>query len=111
LKIDPHVVAQKRLRESIIDREGLSNPAVRNIPIKITTIPSSKGLADDYVFISDFDDHLFLDEGQKCSDQRVYDFIVALTRARRKVFLMSSQKAVTKFMTWIAQERVAQIDL
>ena len=86
-------------------------PAIRNIPIKITTIPSSKGLAEDYVFISDFDDRFLLEKDQKCSDQKIYDVLVALTRARRKVFLISSEAKEPKFLSWIAKERVEKLKL
>jgi hypothetical protein len=34
--------------------------------------------------------------------------LVALTRAKRKVFLISSRKAEPKFLGWIKKERVDQ---
>jgi superfamily I DNA/RNA helicase len=88
----------------------LDTPA-RNISIKITTIQSSKGLAEDYVIIADFDDGFFLEKEQKCSDRKIYDFLVALTRARRKIFLMSTAPKEPKFLTWIAKERIEKITL
>jgi superfamily I DNA/RNA helicase len=107
LSLDPHVLAQDRLREIIRARAPrASNPAIRNIPIKITTIPSSKGLAEDYVFVVDFDDRLFLEKNGECSDQKIYDFLVALTRARKKIFLVSCEAKEPKFLTWIKKERI-----
>lgn len=110
LSLDPHRLAQDYLREKIRARAPRwSNQAIRNIPIKITTIPSSKGLAEDYVFIADFDDRFFLEKDNKCSDQKIYDFLVALTRARKKVFLMSCEAKDPKFLTWIDKGRIEKI--
>jgi superfamily I DNA/RNA helicase len=107
LSLDVHALAQDRLRETIRARAPrTSNPAIRNIPIKITTIPSSKGLAQDYVFVVDFDDRLFLEKDGKCSDQKIYDFLVALTRARKKIYLVSGDAKEPKFLTWIKKERI-----
>jgi len=102
-------MAQDRLREMIrVRAPRTSDPAIRNISIKITTIPSSKGLAEDYVFVLDFDDRLFLERDGKCSDQKIYDFLVALTRARKKIFLVSGDSKEPKFLSWIKKERIAE---
>jgi UvrD/REP helicase N-terminal domain/UvrD-like helicase C-terminal domain len=107
LSLDPHAIAQAKLREIIKGSVVTpSNPATRNIPIKITTIPSSKGLAENYVFIVDFDDRFFLEKGGICSDQKIYDFLVALTRARKKVFLISCAGGSPTFLSWIEKGRV-----
>ena len=82
-----------------------ANAEVRKIPITATTIQSSKGLDADYVFITHFDDMYFIKD--KISDQDICNFLVALTRARRKVFLISSD--VTKkpiFLKWIDKKRI-----
>ena len=112
LGIDPEALARAGLETKIkAAAPSWSDPATRNISIKLTTIPSSKGLAEDYVFISDFDDRFFLEREQKCSDQKIFDFLVALTRARRKVFLMSCEAKEPKFLTWIAKERIEKAEL
>jgi superfamily I DNA/RNA helicase len=104
------IIAQNELRDKIaLQQPRIGDPATRNIPIKITTIPSSKGLADDYVFIVDFDDRFFLEKDRNCSDQKIYDFIVALTRARRKVFLISSERKEPKLLTWIAKDKIEKV--
>jgi superfamily I DNA/RNA helicase len=66
-KVDARETLRKRIEAAV---PGGSDPATRNISIKITTIQSSKGLAEDYVFIADFDDRFFLEKEQKCSDQK-----------------------------------------
>jgi hypothetical protein len=109
LSLDVYSMAQDRLREMIrVRAPRTSDPAIRNISIKITTIPSSKGLAEDYVFVLDFDDRLFLERDGKCSDQKIYDFLVALTRARKKIFLVSGDSKEPKFLSWIKKERIAE---
>ena len=112
LELDPQLLAREKLRKRIETAGSRgSDPTTRNISIKITTIPSSKGLAEDYVFIADFDDRYFLEKNQQCSDQKIFDFLVALTRARRKIFLMSSGQKEPKFLTWIAKERIEKVAL
>jgi len=112
LSLDPHVIAQGELRQTIKRRtQDRGNRATRSIPIKITTIPSSKGLAEDYVFIVDFDDRFFLEKGGNCSDQKVYDFLVALTRARKKVFLISCDEGTPTFLSWIESRRIENVQI
>jgi len=111
LKLDEHVMAHDVLRRKMLEaKHKASDPAIRNVPVKITTIPSSKGLAEDYVFITDFDDRFFLEKG-KCSDQKIFDVLVALTRARKKAILISSEAKEPKFLTWIAKDRIDRIKL
>ena len=66
LDLDPYKIMRDILREDmdLEDRE-FGNPATRKIPIKATTIESSKGLAEDYVFITYFDDLYFIKDAEK----------------------------------------------
>ena len=77
-----------------------------------TIIQSSKGLAAEYVFITHFDDQYFIkhkDKTQIC-DRDICNFLVALTRARRKVFLISSDTNKSPvFRNWIHEDRVEKI--
>ena len=83
------------------------NPALRNIPIKVTTIQSSKGLAADVVFIANFDDRYFLKDGSTITDQDICNFLVALTRTKKKAFLISTVgKATPSLLKWISKERI-----
>jgi hypothetical protein len=63
---------------------------MRALPITVTTVQKSKGLSAD-VFFTHFDDPLFVTRAGM-TDKDVCSFLVALTRAKRKVFLMSSQR-------------------
>lgn len=111
--IDAYGMAKDFLKNELDSRAlSNSNPAIRKIPITATTIQSSKGLAADYVFITHFDDRFFIKDNDKSkiSDQDICNFLVALTRARKKVFLISSETTKTPtFLDWIEPERIQHI--
>ncbi len=101
------------LRNKIIPNyPPLDIPGLRKISIKSTTIESSKGLAAEYVFITHFDDQYFIKGKDKnnISDRDICNFLVALTRAKRKVFLISSNcgKEPT-FLKWINEDRLDKL--
>jgi len=108
MSLDPYKIMRDMLAEELdLESQGFGNPAIRKIPIKATTIESSKGLSADYVFITHFDDQYFIrDKNQVPTDKEICNFLVALTRAKRKVFLISSRKAEPKFLKWIKKERL-----
>jgi len=84
--------------------------AIRSIPIKVTTVQSSKGLAADLVLIVNFDDQYFIrDRDKKISNQDVCSFLVALTRARQKIVLISSARVEPNFLGWIDKARVQRL--
>jgi len=105
LGIDPLKVAEDSLRDQInLSKQRQVDPGLKKVFIKVTTIPSSKGLAADYVFITHFDDRYFIKSKNKSkiTDQDICSFIVALTRARKKAFLISSDtKNEPTFLKWI----------
>jgi superfamily I DNA/RNA helicase len=83
------------------------DPGVRKIHIKATTIQSSKGLSADYVFITHFDDRFFIGtERNMLTDRQICNFLVALSRARNKVFLISSTGEDPTFLKWIDPQRI-----
>jgi superfamily I DNA/RNA helicase len=105
--INSHDATKRVLKEkSTRDSRRAGKPAIRKIPIQSTTIQSSKGLAEDYVFITHFDDQYFLKDKGTIGDRDICNFLVALTRARQKVFLISSHKKEPSFLRWIARERL-----
>lgn len=90
----------------------LADPGIRRTSILVTTIQSSKGLAADYVFITHFDDRYCVRDRNKgrLSDQDVCSFLVALTRARKRVFLLSTDNAKTPtFLQWIDEKRICEV--
>lgn len=109
----PFDIARNYLKDEINSNSvRIGNPGLRKIPIKATTIQSSKGLAADYVFITYFDDRYFIKNTDKknIEDKEICNFLVALTRARHKVFLISSDdKKEPTFLKWIINDRIEKV--
>lgn len=100
------------LLDKLPEKNGITvNSGIRNIPIKTTTVQSSKGLSVDYVFITHFDDQYLVDIKNKIiKDINVYNFLVALTRARKGVYLISSNtKTKPIFLSWINKDRIKHV--
>lgn len=109
--IDPDIISSDYLcKEFYALNPPSGNPALRNIPIKVTTIQSSKGLAADIVFIANFDDRYFLRDGNTITDQDICNFLVALTRTKKKAYLISTvQKEVPSLLKWIDRNKIEEI--
>lgn len=110
INVDPNEMAKDFLKNEVSSgSQRVGNAGVRRIPIKATTIQSSKGLAAEYVFITNFDDQYFIKnkDKKKITDQDICNFLVALTRAKKKVFLISSNtKKEPTFLKWINQDHI-----
>ena len=110
--VDPYGAATRSLRgEFPASTPRLLNAGIRRTPIQIATFQSSKGLAADYVFITHFDDRYCIrDKTARMSDQDICGFLVALTRARRRVYLLSTNRAqASTFLSWINPSRICEI--
>ncbi len=109
IEIEPCNLIKDYIRNNIGSTDqNILKPGLKKIPIKITTIHSSKGLSSDYVFITHFDDKYFIKNKDKkiIRDQEICNFVVSLTRARKKVFLISSNKERPTFLEWIKKDRI-----
>ena len=110
---DRDQMASDLLRDELgSDSTQRADAAIRKLPVKATTIQSSKGLAEDYVFITHFDDLYFIKDKDKANitDHDVCSFLVALTRARKRVYLISSNpRATPTFLTWISPDRIENL--
>lgn len=111
-KLDP----VENLKSFLLDQLPIKNnfvvsAGIRKIPITATTIQSSKGLSVDYVFITYLDDQYFTDiKNKQITDINVYNFLVCLTRARKGVYLISSNtKKEPAFLSWIKEERIKHV--
>jgi hypothetical protein len=112
LGIAPLEIAKRSLRDKMENypvTSGISG--LRDLPIKVTTVPGAKGLSEDYVFIAHFDDRFFLDKKVGVTDQNICNLLVALTRARKKLYLISCQQGEPKFLSWISASRIESIDI
>jgi superfamily I DNA/RNA helicase len=100
------------LEAQLDDDSSVNNHrGLRDAQITITTVPSSKGLAADYVFITHFDDAYYSQGGKgTVSDDNVFSFLVALTRARKKAYLISTQEGKEPaLLGWIDKTRVNRL--
>jgi len=101
------VVATKMLREDLASEAAARQSSQRNIrdlPITVTTIPGSKGLAADYVFLAHFNPDCFNDP--KPTDEDVFNFVVAMTRAKEGLTIISTTEGTPLFIDWIDTTRV-----
>src|SRR5207247_2257934 len=91
------------LKDELLEEDVLTCPrAIRGIHITLTTVPRSKGLSADYVFLTHFDDAFYTERGRGVvCDKNVFSFLVALTRARKKTFLISSKEKPPVILGWI----------
>ncbi len=113
IEFDPYGLSKELLKEEINNTlQRIGNPAIRNIPIKATTIQSSKGLAGDLVFITHFDNRYFIKnkDKRKITDQDICNFLVSLSRTKRKVYLISSVLEEPTFLKWISKDRIEIIN-
>lgn len=107
---NPYQSAADTIRDELLADDFMlfrADRAIRQIPITLTTITSSKGLSDDYVFITHFDDQHFVRDSA-VSDNDVYAFLVALTRAKKKSFLVSSKDETPLFLDWVDTSKIDQ---
>ncbi len=108
-------IAVEALKADILsENQRVGTPSIRKIRIRATTVQSSKGLADDYVFVTHFDDQYFIKnkDKSKITDQDICNFLVALTRARKRIVLISSDmKRKPTFLQWIDKGRIGGIGL
>lgn len=108
--INPYEMAKEYLKEDFLfSARRFGNHGIRKIPINTTTIQSSKGLSADYVFITYFDDQYFIKNNTRITDKEICNFLVAITRAKKKVFLISSAEKEPTFLKWINTARIEKI--
>jgi superfamily I DNA/RNA helicase len=90
------------------DKTPTGKPEIRKIPVKGTTIQSSKGLAADIVFITHFDDQYFIQnmDNKTISDQDICNFLVSMTRAKQSLYLISTYETKPIFLDWISNDRI-----
>lgn len=108
---NPEEIAIQKIKDDLDKNKFIKNKKVsKNIPIKITTILGSKGLTRDYVFLVNFDDRFILDKGKIITDENICKFIVALTRAKRRVYIYTSKDSFPTFVSWIDNQYIKEIE-
>lgn len=106
----PHQPMNEKFRQKLQEDVSFKYEiprGIKDIPITITTIPGSKGLSGDYVFITHFDNNYYIEDKKRgISDKDIFKFLVALTRAKKEVFLISSKEEIPIFLQWIDKSRI-----
>lgn len=102
---NPNQIVIQKIKNNL-NRNKFPKRVNKNIPIKITTILGSKGLTSDYVFLVNFDGKYILDKGKEITDENICKFLVALTRARRRVYVYTSQAKLPTFVNWIGKKHI-----
>jgi superfamily I DNA/RNA helicase len=91
---------------------GNPRGVLKNVPITTTTIRKSKGLAADVVFLTHLDAKFFLEDKVNVSDYDICKFLVAITRARKALFLISTDaRNEPPFVRWIDDGRIQRVEI
>ncbi len=107
---DPIVYMTDNIKSNLCKEETKKKAGkirnICNIPIRITTIPKSKGLDADYIIIPYFDNQYF--GGKELENSDIYSFLVAITRTRKLLFLISTTEDKPEILKWIKPERIKE---
>ncbi|MDO8508015.1 MAG: ATP-dependent helicase [bacterium] len=72
------------------------------IEVEMTTVMSSKGLSADFVYYIGVDDYIMLDkETGELTDQKICEFLVGITRAKKKLTLFSANEGEPVILKFI----------
>lgn len=96
----PNQIVLKKIKNNL-QKNKFPKKINKDVPIKITNILGSKGLTSDYVFLVNFDDRYILNKGNKITDENICRFLVSLTRARKRIYIYTSQNNLPTFVDWI----------
>ena len=96
------------------ESQNADSQEMRQPSIKLTTFQGCKGLSGGFVFIVGLNDETFPRTPDSPSDNEVCQFIVALTRARKKCYLISNKRfggsgwlRHSTFIDWIDESRLS----
>lgn len=112
---------KKSLGSEGVEQEGMPDEEDTNVSIKITTINGAKGLSANYVFLVGMNNTQgshkgFPSDSSDPTDNAICQFIVGITRTRKKCFLISNRgfgavynirKSI--FIDWIDSSRIESI--
>ncbi|MCB9811042.1 MAG: ATP-dependent helicase [Candidatus Nomurabacteria bacterium] len=77
------------------------------IEVELTTVTSSKGLSADFVYYVGIDDEHILDKDtKKFTDHKICEFLVGITRAKKKLTLISLKDASPKILNLVGKEKI-----
>jgi len=112
LRFDQNQITLNKLLDELEQNQKQKN-IYKDTPIKITTILGSKGLTRDYSFLVNFDNKYLLDKDENrkmvITDGSICRFLVALTRARLRTYIYTSESKFPTFVNWIGNEFYEEI--
>jgi len=80
------------------------------IEVEMTTVMSSKGLSADFVYYVGIDDKNMVDKDtKKFTDQKICEFLVGMTRARKKLTLISLEDENPKILEFINKKYINKL--
>jgi superfamily I DNA/RNA helicase len=95
----------KNILSKMID--GFDAIVKNAIEVEMTTVMSSKGLSADFVYFIGIDDKIILDkETNNFTDHKICEFLVAITRAKEKLTLISLKDDNPKILELINKEYI-----
>lgn len=90
----------------------------RSVSIKLTTITGCKGMSAGFVFVVGMNNGTFPRNPQNPTDNEVCQLIVALTRTRKKCYLISNRRfgltygiRPSVFIQWINSEKIDDVEV
>lgn len=102
-EIDPVVASIEKVKEAVLNNEATGSSR-KSTPVKIVTMTGAKGLTRDYVFVVNYDDRFIIDKDGKISDENICKFLVALTRAKKKLTIFTSGNKPPVFLRWVGPD-------
>lgn len=80
------------------------------IEVELTTVMSSKGLSAELVYFVGIDDAIIFDrETKKVTDQTICEVLVAMTRSKEKLTLISLYEENPTILSYIDQQRINRV--
>lgn len=87
--------------------KGFDSVSKNSIEVEMTTLMKSKGLSADFVYYIGIDDSEMLDlKNKQITDQKICEFLVAITRAKEKLTLISNKDKNPKILDFVDKKYI-----
>jgi superfamily I DNA/RNA helicase len=103
-KLSQQIVSEARTSRELLvhqlseENQTLTRP-LGNLEVTICNILGSKGLGADVVFVVGFDEGKLPAKAEKVKDSEIYQMLVALTRAKKRIYLVNTAKCkISRFI-------------
>ena len=92
----------------MIGRENRISRPLSHTEITVSTILGAKGLGADIVFLIGFDQRR-LPSRDKVEESEVYQFLVALTRAKKRIYIINTLNSKTSIFADVIKDCIQKI--